>query len=510
MKRIVVLLLSAIMLSSCASILNPRYQKVALVTQRGNTVQIDGKEKSKVDGRYKVKRDGNSKQITISKEGYKDDSYVIMQNKRSFLYIFTIVPFAVLYYPPFFDNYPKAFNYPKSVPTPSREVKIAEKKETYKNIQLNEISVNVKAEDLKIKKQTYSQHLEKSDKFVEELIDENKGLKMKNTIFVDLLNESLAENGFIDTTHKVLKGAFLDNLLVNATIKEISYYSINTPKTTVGLQALIYSEMVIVWQVLDYYKQPIYTQEIKSVSGEFKNNKSDTMFGHIVKDAIEYSFIEFLSSDSVIKLLEDNSQSDIENSMVELAIPKSKKYVDNVGSAVKASLTIKTKKGHGSGFFISNSGHIVTNYHVVSDTAGLLAVLNNGKEYKIKVLRTSKIHDLALLKIEAENEFAFNLNNEIDYEIATDIYAIGTPSGEDLSQTLSKGIISGNRKLDAERSLIQTDASINGGNSGGVVIDKKANVVGVVSSKLKGYGIEGVAFCIPTKEVVKSLKLNVK
>lgn len=87
---------------------------------------------------------------------------------------------------------------------------------------------------------------------------------------------------------------------------------------------------------------------------------------------------------------------------------------------------------------------------------------------------------------------------------------MGTPTAEDLSQTISKGIISGIRKTDGDKKLIQTDASINAGNSGGAIIDKDGLVIGVVSSKLKGFGIEGVAFGIPSYEIFERLKINIK
>src|SRR5690606_32239302 len=108
--------------------------------------------------------------------------------------------------------------------------------------------------------------------------------------------------------------------------------------------------------------------------------------------------------------------------------------------AINASLTIKNKNGHGSGFVITSDGYIITNYHVVSDSDNLKVILNDESEYDVAVIRASKIHDLALVKIEAKGLVPFRVSSSRDIEIAGDIFAVGTPTAEDLSQTISKGI----------------------------------------------------------------------
>ncbi len=301
--------------------------------------------------------------------------------------------------------------------------------------------------------------------------------------------------------------------MINATIKKATFNEVgansNALKTFYN-HRMIYADMVIKWEVLDYFQQPIYTSEVASLSGQYHFNNTDTVLSAVIKDAIEANFLDFMNSEKVIKLLEDNSQLEIEKNLEAIILPTPESFAINLSSAIKSSVTIRNKRGHGSGFFITNQGHIVTNYHVVSDSSNLTVVLNNGQEVSANVLRVSKIHDLALLQIDKTNEFAFRLEENKVFDIGSDIYAIGTPSSEDLSQTLSKGVISGFRKLGEGSSFIQADASVNSGNSGGVVTDKDGNVVGVVSSKLKGFGIEGVAFCIPTKEVLTALKLKLK
>lgn len=512
MRKVVALLSLVALLNSCASILNSRYQNVAIITEPGNKILIDGKEPEVKNNKYRIRRDAKPKQVTIVKEGHKEDKFILMQNRRSYLYTFSVIPFGVLLYPMVTDRFPKAYNYPKTIDANSSLIPSIKKKESYKNIHLNKVALDIKPEDLRVTRQPYDQFQDKKDVAYNIDLDENIGLRLENTLFTLLLNETLAKNGFIDTTNRVLKGAYLNNLMVNATITKATFNEVVANSYALKNyynHRMIYADMVIKWEVLDYFQQPIYSSEIKSLSGQYHFNNTDTVLSAVIKDAIEANFFEFMNSKKVIELLEDNSQLEIEKNLETKVLPGPESYADNLSSAVKASVTIRNKRGHGSGFFITNQGHIVTNYHVVSDTSNLKVVLNNGMELPTKVLRVSKIHDLALLKIDEKNDFAFRLEENKNFEIGSDIYAIGTPSAEDLSQTLSKGVISGFRKLGENSSLIQTDASINSGNSGGVITDKDGNVVGVVSSKLKGFGIEGVAFCIPTQEVLEALKLKI-
>jgi S1-C subfamily serine protease len=112
-----------------------------------------------------------------------------------------------------------------------------------------------------------------------------------------------------------------------------------------------------------------------------------------------------------------------------------------------------------------------------------------------------------LIQIEAENLVPFRISTN-SAQIAEEIYAVGTPTAEDLGQSISRGIVSGVRSGDGGTKLIQTDASINGGNSGGAMINKQGEVLGVVQAKVKGFGVEGIAFGIPAEIVVEKLRLK--
>jgi len=193
-----------------------------------------------------------------------------------------------------------------------------------------------------------------------------------------------------------------------------------------------------------------------------------------------------------------------------LVFPKPVKYVSTLDEAIKATATIKTKNGHGSGFIASENGYLITNYHVVADSTKLEVILNDGSIHKAQVLQVNKDIDLAILKIEKTGLMPFMLQDTPSFSLGKEVYVIGTPSAEDLSQTLSKGIISSIRKQADGSKLIQTDASVNSGSSGGPLVDKSGSLLGVVNSKLVGLGVEGISFAIPASMIMPTLKLVYK
>jgi S1-C subfamily serine protease len=408
-------------------------------------------------------------------------------------------------------EYPKVIEIPKNIPY------LAQRPDNAKKMHLSTVDLDVKPADYeRVLYNSYKKY--KKDTNQKSSIAGKETFQLTNTIFSSPLNVLLKEKGYIDTTNRLFQGnTFLNTISIEATVKtfKITECLLSGMSNT----SIISDKIGIKWVVYDSYKKIIYTQETKVRSSDFpvmcvygNDSKEAYSVAHnlAIKDALEIAFIEFINSEKMQALLMDKSSEDAEANFEELAIAKSAAYVSNMQDAVKASVTIKPVKGHGSGFFITSDGYIITNYHVVSDTGAIKVITNDEKTYDAKIVRVSKVHDLALLKINIENVLPFQLNASKEIEIASEIYAIGTPSAEDLSQTVSKGIISSTRKIDDKTKLIQTDVSVNAGNSGGVLTNKSGLALGVVTSKLQGIGIEGVAFAIPAYLIFDALKISVK
>ncbi|MDR3238225.1 MAG: trypsin-like peptidase domain-containing protein [Spirochaetia bacterium] len=172
-----------------------------------------------------------------------------------------------------------------------------------------------------------------------------------------------------------------------------------------------------------------------------------------------------------------------------------------------------TRKAHGlgTGFILSSDGYICTNYHVIADMDSVTVKVND-KEYKAKVIGSDKIIDIALIKIEGSGKFKpVHLGNSDELRVGDIVVAIGNPFG--LDRTFTSGIVSatGRTAIDATgNSHIQTDASINQGNSGGPLINIDGEVIGVNRAILsENGGNVGIGFSIPIN-VVKTTLLQLK
>lgn len=164
------------------------------------------------------------------------------------------------------------------------------------------------------------------------------------------------------------------------------------------------------------------------------------------------------------------------------------------------------QQGQGSGFILDRGGHVLTNYHVVEGAnRGVKVMLSNKKTYDAKVIGTDRVHDLALLQIDAPNLQPVTLADSGDLAVGQKVYAIGNPFG--LSGTMTRGIISSIRTLPSARGsenapiedAIQTDAAINPGNSGGPLLNSRGEVIGI-NTMIASNGADqssGIGFAIP-------------
>ena len=177
----------------------------------------------------------------------------------------------------------------------------------------------------------------------------------------------------------------------------------------------------------------------------------------------------------------------------------------------------------GSGFLIDSDGHFLTNSHVVEDAEEIVVTLSDGKEYSAEIVGIDKVSDVALLRLEGRNFPHLEIGNSDDVVIGEWVIALGNPFGLfDMSKkpTATVGVVSG---VDLDfgqqangriyQDMIQTDASINAGNSGGPLINALGEVVGVNTFIFTGSrfseGSIGISFAIPinrAKSVAEDLK----
>ena len=154
----------------------------------------------------------------------------------------------------------------------------------------------------------------------------------------------------------------------------------------------------------------------------------------------------------------------------------------------------------GSGFIIDENGIVVTNNHVIADAEDIIVRVNGDKDFKAKVIGADPLSDIAVLQLETKEKFTpVKFGNSDKARIGDWVIAIGNPFG--LGGTVTSGIISArNRSIGLSRyeDYIQTDASINSGNSGGPLFDMNGDVIGINTAILGRNGSIGIGFSIPS------------
>ncbi|MBU5435279.1 S1C family serine protease [Pseudoflavonifractor sp. MSJ-37] len=195
-------------------------------------------------------------------------------------------------------------------------------------------------------------------------------------------------------------------------------------------------------------------------------------------------------------------------------------YAANVDACVGITTQVNTNvygyvvqgAAAGSGFVISSDGYIVTNYHVIKDATSIKVAFHNGQSYDAKLVGGEAENDIAVLKIEATGLHALTLGDSDSLVVGEPVYTIGNPLGE-LTWSLTDGLVSAkDRSVTTSEgqtiNMIQTNAAINSGNSGGPLFNAYGEVIGITSAKASNSGssssaatIEGLGFAIPINDV---------
>ncbi|MBO5892508.1 MAG: trypsin-like peptidase domain-containing protein [Oscillospiraceae bacterium] len=191
-------------------------------------------------------------------------------------------------------------------------------------------------------------------------------------------------------------------------------------------------------------------------------------------------------------------------------------YSKAIDSVVSISCTLKNGSASGTGVVLTETGYIVTNSHVVEEASSISVLLTDGRTLNAQVIGADTISDLAVLWIDAENLTPAQFGDSSTLRVGDLAVAIGDPLGIELRGTMTDGIISAiNRNVTSggrTMTLIQTNAALNSGNSGGPLLNSYGQVIGINTMKIGAFtdsaGVEGLGFAIPSttvKEIVDQL-----
>ncbi len=191
-------------------------------------------------------------------------------------------------------------------------------------------------------------------------------------------------------------------------------------------------------------------------------------------------------------------------------------YENAIDSVVSISCTLKNGSSSGTGVVLTETGYLVTNAHVIADATAISVLLTDGRTLSARVVGADTVSDLAVLWVDAENLTPAQFGDSSTLRVGDIAVAIGDPLGIELRGTMTDGIISAiNRNVTTggrTMTLIQTNAALNSGNSGGPLLNCYGQVIGINTLKIGAFtdsaGVEGLGFAIPSttvKEIVDQL-----
>ena len=310
--------------------------------------------------------------------------------------------------------------------------------------------------------------------------------------------KTIGENKLFEEQNDQPKEA---DLLLGGNLKDIKISSDGKKRS----QVLI--AVTIEWQVFNRKRAKVI---LKQESNGYANCDPEDVDNGL-KEAFKNGFGKFINTDtfysSVVAMGSKYSgNSKVKPVVIKKVKPKAyKERSEMIAECLKSVLTIKTDQGHGSGFIISAEGYIVTNYHVVNGAKEINAIFDGGFSLPATVYSYDENNDLALLKIQGGGFKALPIGNSDSLIVGTDVVAMGTPASLDLSQTVTKGMVSSKRDIDGHEYL-QTDVSVNPGNSGGPLLNMKGQVSGIISRGIRT--AQGLNFAIPSNVLMSILKIT--
>lgn len=214
----------------------------------------------------------------------------------------------------------------------------------------------------------------------------------------------------------------------------------------------------------------------------------------------------YVGSGTKLNIVSSQESSDTTFSDEEDALSLQDIYSTVIDSVVSISSMTSSGMSSGTGIIMSPDGYVITNHHVITGALVISVLTNDNQEYEAALVGSDEMSDLAVLKIDARGLQAAEFGDSSKLRVGDSVVAIGDPLGVQLRGTMTNGIISAiNRDLtvgDRTMTLIQTNAALNNGNSGGPLINCYGQVIGINTVKMSSYytataSVEGLGFAIP-------------
>ena len=285
----------------------------------------------------------------------------------------------------------------------------------------------------------------------------------------------------------------------------------NPPKNHRSLIAILSVVVILLCGVITIlgvmnirlFRQVNTLQNEDSLPFAFSNDEPD--------QTLPYNTVTEAQQTEMIQATIDIASSDIsvENVPQGEGLSLQQIYENNIPCVVSISCNYQGGSSTGTGVILSKDGYIVTNHHVVEGAAQIDVLLSDGRSLRATLVGSDGASDLAVLHVTADDLIAAQLGDSSALRVGDTVVAIGDPLGIELRGTMTDGIISAiNRDVDVDgrtMNLIQTNAALNSGNSGGPLINCYGQVIGINTMKMgdsmSNGGVEGLGFAIPSNTV---------
>jgi S1-C subfamily serine protease len=260
-----------------------------------------------------------------------------------------------------------------------------------------------------------------------------------------------------------------------------------------------------------------YTSQITSLQQRITELQESTQEGLAGKQVqIDSLTSSAASTGEKVQKLEDTTQKleettgqyemqigELNQQLSDLAV-ESESFSPVISNVIDSVVSVMTNTGQGSGAIISSDGMVVTNYHVIQGARAASVITYGGSAYGVSLVGYDIQNDIAVLKISSNDTFSyFSFGDSDSLKAGQKVVALGNPAG--LSFTATEGIISSPARLASDGFYyIQTDVTLNPGNSGGPIINSRGEIIGIADFKVSGY--EGLGFAIPSNRAYAAIQ----
>ena len=345
---------------------------------------------------------------------------------------------------------------------------------------------------------------------------------LKQVDFTQPFNEVFEDNGYQVAGDKTfaMQASTGSDLSLAATVTDIRLAHCGS-RSASDLRSFTQNTtyLKVKWQVFDNLaRRVVYEATTEGIDDHFKKPprfngaaiSAAQAFGQATEQLLgKQAFVDLLLAGNTLDANFSGDGKSLDDIHIVLGTHDSV-FVSKTSEIEKASVTIRTAGGHGSGFVISSPGYVLTNHHVVGQNREVIVIMH-GEEQRAAVVRSHPGRDVALLKLERRFEDEPMHIDTGEVSLGEEIYVVGTPLDERLDFSISRGIISARRTME-KQNFYQTDAAVNPGNSGGPVFNESGNVIGITVAGLftKDGSSRNINYVIPIADALDALKIAVE